>query len=193
MQFGDRIFFLERSYYGALQESSGMVIRLQAPQTATGDGFNKIITYIDNRASINQISMADISDCETGHEVFWAEVSEFHAKTFNIYPSGLRLPVIAMYYSSVHSQSPELMVLGPDETRIRTHIWPTNMLCCGKENRDVVMQRVIRTLSGYGSGSRHRGSDIGKQRDALWSMAGNAVHKFRDGRLKKMDSRLGVV
>lgn len=191
MKFSDRIFYLERSYYGELQERSGMVIRVSTPQATMGDIFNKTITYIDNVGRINQISMANISDHETGHEAFWAEVSEFYAKSFDIYPAGLRLPVIAMYYSSERSRSPELMVLGPDETRIRTHIWSTNMLCCGEENRAVVVQRVIRTLSGYGP--RHRGSDIGKQRDALWRMAGTAVHKFRDGKLKKIDSRLGVM
>lgn len=193
MKFGDRIFYLERSYYGVLQESSGMVIRLQAPQTATGEGFDKIITYIDNRASINQIRMTDISDHEGGHEEFWAEVSEFHAKTFNAYPAGIRLPVIAMYYSSVRSQSPELMVLSPDETQIRTHTWHTGMLCCGEENRDAVIQRAMRLLPGCSSGSNRRGGDIGKQRDTVWRMAKTAVHKFRDGKLGKMDSRLGIV
>jgi len=191
MKFSDRIFYLERSYYGELQERSGMVIRVPILQTTTGDIFNKTITYIDNAGRINQISMADISDHEGGHEAFWAEVSEFHAKTYQIYPAGLRLPVIAIHYSSERSLPPALMVLGPDETRIRTHIWSTNMLCCGEEDRTTVVQRVIRTLSGYGS--RHRGGDIGKQRDALWRMAGTAVHKLRDGKLKKMDSRLGVM
>jgi hypothetical protein len=187
MKFGDRIFFLQRSYCGVLQESSGMVIRVQ------GEGFNKIITYIDNCARINQISMTDISDHEAGHEEFWAEVSEFQAKTFNVYPAGLRLPVIAIYYSSNREQSPGLMVLSPDETQIRTHTWHTNMLCCGDESRNAVVQRAMRLLPGNSSGSGRRGADVGKQRDALWRMTRTAVHKFRDGKLKKMDSRLGVV
>jgi hypothetical protein len=191
MKFSDRIFCLERSYYGELQERSGMVIRVSAPQTTTGEIFNKTITYIDNGGNINYISMADISDHETGHEVFLAEVSEFQAKEFNIYPAGLRLPVIAMYYSSESSRSPELMVLGPDETRIRTHVWPTNRLCCGDEPNNIVLQRAIRLLPGYSSG--HCGSDVGKQRGALWRMAGTAVRNLRDGKLKKMDSRLGIV
>ena len=123
MKFGDRIFYLDRSYYGELQERSGMVIRVPNPQATTGDIFNKTITYIDNAGRIKQISMADISDYEDGHEAFWAEVSEFHAKSYKIYPAGLRLPVIAIYYSCERSRPPELMVLGPDETRVRTHIW----------------------------------------------------------------------
>jgi hypothetical protein len=189
MKFSDRIFCLERSYYGELQERSGMVIRVSAPQTTTGEIFNKTITYIDNGGNINYISMADISDHEAGHEAFWAEVSEFHAKTFNIYPAGFRLPVIAICYGRY--VSPRLMVLGPDETRIKTHTWPTNMLCCGEETNNIVLQRAIRLLPGYSSG--HRGGDIGKQRDALWRMAGTAVRNLRDGKLKKMDSRLGIV
>lgn len=162
-----------------------MVIRVH------GEGFNKIITYIDNCTRINQIGMADISDHEAGHEEFWAEVSESHAKSFHVYPAGLRLPVIAMHYGSYGS--PLLMVLGPDETRIETHTWSTNMLCCGDESRNAVVQRAMRLLPGDSSGSGRRGADVGKQRDALWRMARTAVHKFRDGEMKKLDSRLGVV
>lgn len=187
MKFGDRIFYLERSYYGELQETSGMVIRVQ------GNDFNKTVTFVDNAAQINTIKMMDISDHESGHEAFFAEVSTFHAENFKVYPAGLRLPVIALAYGkNRRSNDADLLVLSPNET-IKTHIWSSHLLCCEGEDRSTVFHRAMRTLPGSESGMNRRGSHIGKERDAVWHMAKKSVLKFRQGGLKKMDQRLGIV
>ncbi|OCX74013.1 hypothetical protein A6M23_07140 [Acidithiobacillus thiooxidans] len=187
MKLGDRIFYLERFYYGELQESSGMVIRVQ------GSDFNKTVTFIDNAARIDTIRMMDISDYESGHEAFFAEVSQFHAENFKIYPAGLRLPVIALAYSkNRRANDADLLVLSPDET-IKTHIWSSHLLCCDGEDHSTVFHRAMRELPGSESGMNRRGAYVGKERDALWRKAKKTVMQFRDGTLKKMDPRLGLL
>ncbi|MBU2759704.1 hypothetical protein [Acidithiobacillus sulfurivorans] len=187
MKLGDRIFYLERSYYGELQESSGMVIRVQ------GNGFNKTVTFVDNAAQIKTIKMIDISDHESGHEVFFAEVSEFYAENFKTYPAGLRLQVIALVYSkNRRSSDADLLVLSPNET-IKTHILSSHLLCCDGEDHSMVFNRAMRVLPGYESGMNRRGSHVGKERDAVWRMAKRTALQFRDGKLKKMDPRLGLL
>lgn len=187
MKLGDRIFYFERSYYGELQETSGMVIRVQ------GTDFNKMVTFVDNAAQIHTISMLDISDCESEHEVFFAEVSEFHAENFKVYPAGLRLPVIALVYrKNRRSSDADLLVLSPNET-IKTHIWSSHLLCCDGEDHSTVFHRALRVLPGSESGMSRRGSHVGKERDAVWRKAKKTVLQFRDGTLKKMDPRLGLL
>lgn len=192
MQFGDRIFYLRRGYYGELEECVGMVIR------ARGEGFDKTITYLDSRANLHEIKMMDVSDCETGNEVFHIEISERWAQQFPTYQyaAGLRLPVVAIDYSrSRYQHYPDLMVSKPDESKVEMLTVPFHLLCCGEEREQEVLRRAMLVLPGNDSvfKSGYRCAHQGKRRDALWRMADKAVHKLRDGKLKKLDERLGVL